>query len=622
MLHNFIHRKISKLTDNERPTRLLFLDTETKIRTAKLGANKEVLLSSWDELYYGLDVKNIYLHSFDLGWTCYSRYEAAKGFISNDYQFWSDTKHLCEYIQDLAVSKSILYVFGHNVFFDLQVSDFFHYFTKWGWVLEFLYDKGTTYILIIAKGDKKIKCVSTTNYFPVSLAILGGYLGIPKMRVKFGNCSRYELSKYCRRDVVIIQKAVEYYLKFIDAHNLGRFCLSRASQALVAYRYRFMTKGIYLHKEPEVQKLEMAAYAGGRVEARFLGTLPKDDYISLDINSMYPYVMTKFKMPVKLVDYQDYGSIMNLPMILKDYAVIADVLIDTSEPAYAVKRLGKLIFPIGTFRTTLCSGGLEYAYKHKHLRSIGKMSIYKKDYIFNDYVDYFIKLKQQYSKAGNKFLRELTKYFLLYLYGKFAQQKDIVIATEDITYKGYYRIETYDLVTGQTETETKLFNKKWVTFGREPAGCCFTAIAAHVTEYARFHLYKLMKKVGADNVLYCDTDSLKMLKKDIKPLKRFIHPYKLGYLKIEEEFNKFTINGAKNYQTETVKRIKGLPSSAKQIDEYTYSYLEFMKQPTHLRAQVTRYAIVQPEIKTIKPFYDKGVVLESGIIKPFTLSEF
>jgi hypothetical protein len=233
-----------------------------------------------------------------------------------------------------------------------------------------------------------------------------------------------------------------------------------------------------------------------------------------------------------------------------------------------------------------------------------------------------MKLKEKYSKENNAFLREVSKYFLLYLYGKFAQQKDIVTEYEDITFDGYFRNDIYDLVTGETQIETKMFNKRWITFGREPGGCCFTAIAAHVTEYARFHLYKLMKAVGVEKVIYCDTDSLKIKEQDKKPVEHLIHPYKIGYLKIEEQFNTFIIDGAKNYQTDTTKRIKGLPSNAKQIDEYTYSYLEFMKQPTHLRAQVTRYAIVKPEIKVIKPFYDKGTVLKDGTIIPFTLSEF
>lgn len=622
MHEDFKSRKLSKLSGSSRPVRLLFLDTETKVRTAKLGGDKEVIFSGFQELFYGNNIKDIQLHRFNLGWTCYNRYISGKGFVSNDWKFWSDTKQLCNYIESLVLAKTTLYFFGHNIFFDLQVSDFFYYFTKSGWVLNFLYDKGLTYILIISKGTRCIKCLSTTNYFPVSVSTLGEFLGIPKLDISFDSCSRKQLITYCKRDTLIIRTAIEYFIKFIDNNDLGNFCLGRPSQALTAYRYRFMNKPIHIHKNKQVQELEKNGYFGGRVECGFLGKLPKDKYISLDVNSMYPFVMLNNKIPIKLIDYLDNVGIRELPLILDKFAGVGEVLIATDEPAYPIRHHNKLVFPVGSFITTLCSQGLRYAYEHKHLRSISRLSVYQQDYLFNDYINYFIKLKEKYSKEGNTFLREVSKYFLLYLYGKFAQQKDITVEELDITFDGYFREETFDLVTGRTEILTKLFNKRFTTFGREPAGCCFMAIAAHVTEYARFYLYDLMKRVGIDKVLYCDTDSLKIRKKDMQPLKSLIHPYKLGKLKMEEEFSKFIINGAKNYETDTTKKIKGVPSTAEQIDEYTYSYMGFMKQATHLRAEVTRYFIVKPQRKVVKPFYDKGKVLKDGSIIPLTLNEF
>ena len=383
MKRDFHNHKLSILSSTARPARLLFLDTETKVRTAKFGGNKEVVLSGFDELFYGNDIKDIQLHRFKLGWTCYNRYVVGKGFITNDWRLWHNTKRLYEYIESLVPNKTTLHFFGHNIFFDLQVSDFFYYFTKAGWVLDFLYDKALTYILIISKDNRTIKCLSTTNYFPVSVVELGKFLGIPKLDVNFSNCSTKDLIRYCQRDTLIIRTAIEYYIKFIDKHNLGKFSLGRPSQALSAYRYRFMKKRIDIHKDKDVQELEMKGYFGGRVECGFLGKLPKDDYISLDVNSMYPFVMKKYKMPVKLVDYVKNVDIEDLPFILNKFAVMAEVLLATDEPAYGVRYRKKLVFPTGCFTTTLCTQGLKYAYKNNQIRSIIRLAAYQKDYIFN-----------------------------------------------------------------------------------------------------------------------------------------------------------------------------------------------------------------------------------------------
>ncbi|GAH21785.1 unnamed protein product, partial [marine sediment metagenome] len=113
---------------------------------------------------------------------------------------------------------------------------------------------------------------------------------------------------------------------------------------------------------------------------------------------------------------------------------MANVDISTNEPAYAYKYNGKLVFPTGKFTTTLSSAGLRYAIKNGHLVRINSYAVYERSIIFKDYVNYWHNLKTRYSDAGNVVMKEISKNFLNYLYGKFAQQKDIVEMSEDITY--------------------------------------------------------------------------------------------------------------------------------------------------------------------------------------------
>ena len=129
-----------------------------------------------------------------------------------------------------------------------------------------------------------------------------------------------------------------------------------------------------------------------------------------------------------------------------------------------------------------------------------------------------------------------------------------------------------------------------------------------------------MKTVGLDKVLYVDTDCLKIRRKDMFKLSRYLDEHKLGALKIESEFKKFSIYGAKYYITEIEKKIKGVPLKAEYLGDYKYRYTQFAKQPSHLRAQITRFFITRPTDKVVKPFYDKGIVSKDGTVKPFNLS--
>lgn len=617
MTGDFTIRKVSLLKGSFRPDRWLFIDTETKQLRCPITKAGMVNGDDHQEYLFKNGCLTGIKHRMKIGWTCYSNYEKDRGFFNDRWEFWQNSEKLWRYVETLCTETNTLYLVGHNIYFDLQSSDFFYWFTKWGWSLEFYYDKSLIYILAISKGKQRIKCLSSTNFFPFSLAVLGDMLNMPKGEVDFDKVSRSDLITYCKRDVAILHKAVASYIRFIDDNDLGKFKLTRASQAFTAYRYRFMGVKVYMHKDEKTTELEESGYFGGRVESRFLGIVPGKSFIHLDVNSLYPYVMKTNPVPVKLIEYGVNISIDRMGELLRKYCCMASVELSSDDPAYAVRHNGKTVFPTGCFTTTLSTPGLLYALKNDHIKAIGNYSVYLADYIFTDYVNMFYKLKLKYKKTGNKVMQEIAKNFLNYLYGKFAQKRDCIEMIQDLTYDGYFREIVYDLVTGENEVTTKMFNCVWRTYGKEPSKVYIAAIAAHITEYARFHLYYYMQKLGVKNVIYCDTDSLKIKSCYLRRLQGCISDNKLGLLKIEDRSKQLSIFGAKHYTTEHTVKIKGVPSSATKIGDYKYRYTKFYRQTHHLRNQVTRYFITQEVTKTAKPFYDKGVVNDNGVITPF-----
>ncbi|GAI64695.1 unnamed protein product, partial [marine sediment metagenome] len=62
-------------------------------------------------------------------------------------------------------------------------------------------------------------------------------------------------------------------------------------------------------------------------------------------------------------------SLPGLVEQLSRFSVIAEVLIETDEPAYAVRRK-QTIFPVGCFWVTLTTPELKYALKRGHIKEI------------------------------------------------------------------------------------------------------------------------------------------------------------------------------------------------------------------------------------------------------------
>jgi hypothetical protein len=582
------------------PRRMLFLDTETR---PTVQGNEEI-------------------HHMKLAVTCFLDRKPGREKPTEIWKEWFSRDELMVYIQGLTSIHSPLFIFGHNIFFDLQASGFFNIFTSWGWILDFVYEEGLTYILSIHSGKRRIKALSTTNYFNANLKDLGKILGIEKFNVEFETVDNKTLMKYCRRDVEIIKAAMFLWFGFIKEHNLGKFSFTRASQAFAAFRHRFMSAKIYIHKEEKGLELERFAYMGGRVECFRMGKLPTSEYLSIDINSMYSFVMRNFLMPTRLTDIKENVSAEFLTRAMSRFCVIGECLIDTRLPIYAVRSGKKTIFPVGRFKAYLCSKGIQESISRGHFVRCIRASFYHSEMLFQDYVDYFYSLRLKYKKEGSAIFEHMVKILLNALYGKFAQWEIETKEREDFTRDGYSREEWIDLKTGERGVEYKLFNKVITQLGRRPGKSSLVAVAAHVTEYARIYLFHLMEKVGLKDVLYVDTDSIKLEAGKEIGVEDLLDDNLLGYLKVDSRFKTFEIRGAKNYITDGERTVKGVPKKAKDLGDDRFQYMSFVRQKTHMTRKFDDGYITIPVIKVVKPYYDKGVVLPDGKIEPFKLAEF
>lgn len=590
--HNFKQNDSSAI-----PDRIIFTDTES-------GQDKK---------------DNTIKHFMKIGWTCYSILNRDKTAYSEKWEFHNNVNDFCDYINSKSYDNKVLYLIAHNIFFDLQSSSFFKYMSEKGWKLLFFYDKGLTYLMCIKNGKRKIKILSSTNFFPESLAQIGSALGIEKMKVDFNYTDENYLSAYCKNDVFILKEAVIKYILFVKNNDLGRFSLTRASQSMHAFRHRFMKHKIVIHKDEESILFERKAYIGGRTEAFRLGKLADKKYVTLDINSMYPYVMKYKPMPLKLVDVHQSCPVKELEWLLKKYCIIAEVKLKTNIPAYAFRTKTKIIYPVGTFNTFLCSEGLKYALEHNHIKRVYRIQYYTKEILFDEFIDYFYNMRLKYKEEGNKIYEKTCKIIMNSLYGKFGQKN----TSEVIEYVNdpsmYYRIENYYPDLGKYEIETGLMNTIVTTKGEEINDKAFVAIPAHVTEYARFLLWELIDKVGIKNVLYCDTDSLKIKSSKILPLIDYIDNTELGKLKVEAINKNIIINGCKDYICDDEIKLKGIPKSAVKLNNNTYEYDTWLSQKQHLRLNESIYFIVKRMVKVLKRNYDKGIVDKYGVVTPITL---
>jgi hypothetical protein len=579
------------------PAHLFFLDTET--RPVQSGKYTK--------------------HLFRLGWTRDLRVSKDGATESDRWVHHKTALSVLREIEAATREKTALTVYGHNLWFDLQVCGFFHQFPKWGWILDFVYDEGLTYLLTVRNGNRSIRCVSTTNYFDFSLAILGQEIGLPKLGISFSESSLQALATYCKRDTEITAESVLKYIGFVKSHDSGRFAFTKASQAMNSYRHRFMGERIFVHKAEDVQALERQAYFGGRTECFQLGTVKRGPFVFLDINSMYPAVMRAHTFPNKLLEWHPKADLALLGRWIGRAACVASVTVETDSPAYPVRMNGKSIFPVGRFDTFLCSGGLERAWKLGEIKACSALAVYSRAPIFRRYVDYWYPLKAQYKAEGNAVYTRMVKLFLNSLYGKFGERRFDEEWEEDWSGEDPWRRDCFSEATGERWVEQHLFNVT-ITRGDQvegPRSC--VAIAAHVTEYARLLLWDIIETTGRKNVLYCDTDSIVVREAALGFIRHPIDAKLLGSLSVDRTTARLTLHGCKDYEIDQGCTIKGIPKRSTKLAGGRYGYDQFLGSASHLRIGGGPGVLTEPRVKVLAREYDKGEIGRGGRVTPFHL---
>ena len=361
-------------------------------------------------------------HVLKLGWACYTRPSDRDRNHKPQWFYFTEVAAFWDFVKKHLRAKTKLYIVGHRVGYDMGVLQVHRTAKSEGWTETLYYEKGAVLILKYTTGKGTIEILSSTNFFAMSLRDLGQMVGLEKGEVDFKTVSDSELREYCKRDVEVVMRGWDTWLKFLTDHDLGAFKPTLAGQAFAAYRHRFMKQAIWVHNDMEACQLERDSYRGGRCEVFCQGEFITGDYYKLDVNGLYGHVMATCKLPFDLYGRKGEVSVDFLRQKLKKYAVIARVVINTEIPVFPVKHNGVNCYPVGTFETVLTTPELKFALEHCEITAAEEIAWYVEDYILRDFAIYFGALKSRYSKSGCKAFRTIAKLFNNALYGKLAQR--------------------------------------------------------------------------------------------------------------------------------------------------------------------------------------------------------
>lgn len=590
--HYLTHNK-----GNEYPREVIWMDTETNEQPLDDGSRGHVLAFGWAK--YARRVRGD-------RWEC----EEWKRFTSKA-EFWSWALRKVR-------GKGRLTIYCHNAEFDAQVVDAFGELRRRGWRVVTACLEGPPTIIKWRRGKRTVQWLDTLNIWPVPLAELGKRVGHKKLTMPKRWTGTAKDDTYCKRDVSIIEVTLKGWWEFLLAHDLGNAMPTIASQAFSAYRHRFMRHPIFIDANADALALARAAYLGGRCECFRLGVISEPG-VTLDVNSMYPFIMRELQAPAKLLSVRTMATMQDLERYIERYALIADVTLDTDEPAYPHVIDARLCFPVGRFRQALATPELRYAMERGHVRAVHRVAVYERAELFKDFMEWGWAERLASRKAGASTADWHIKRLVNAFYGKWGQrakQWEVVGEAGDVAVRS---MSSFDIDTGTWKHVRQLGRALQELTDKGEAVNSHPAIAAHVTSAARIYLWQLIKRAGRENVWYCDTDSIKGHRSIVHSLRDVIAKDRLGALKVEERHRWCAIWGNKDYMTPEHRRTKGVRSSAKSTDGVAYLQLQWHGWAGSIRRGRLDMPVTSETVKVLSREYLKGTPGPDGRVEPLRL---
>lgn len=590
---------IPTINSEKIPTRIVIFDTE---------ANRSE------------PINGIEFQSLRLGSARYIQLDREGKIEASDWFDFHTVEELGSWLLYLARKDRALYVYAHNLKYDLQLSGLLTWLIGEGFTPGLFVMEDPPTFMRLKSGRKSFMFVDTFNYWQYGVAAMGEQLEDKKLIMPEGVAGDSDWFTYCRRDVEILSEYLLSFIRFLLDNDLAPMGLTLASSAFRAYRHRFMRAPIILHNRKEVLALERDSYYGGRTEAFYIGEAPAQDYYKLDVNSMYPYVMREYKYPVELVGYSEGLDKKRLESLLGEYYCIADIELDTATPLYPYVRKHKLIFPTGRYRANLHQAELERAVEEGSIVRVHRIAIYREEDIFSSYVAFFYELKLKADREHDPIIRKMAKIFLNSLYGKFGQREIISKIAPNPGEPEYKRITGYSESLGTNVEVNYLGDMIELRYKGGESFYSFPAIAGAVTSRARVFLWKLIERSGLENVLYTDTDSIITNYGGYSSLIPYLSSDELGALKLEGKSQILTIRGCKDYRFGEETHIKGVPKSARELEPGLWEYEQFRGAKTWLKQGLPSGVEVYTKLKSRRGIYDKGEILSSGRVTAWRLS--
>jgi len=380
-----------------------------------------------------------------------------------------------------------------------------------------------------------------------------------------------ESIKYCQLDCISLYQILIKFNKLIfDKFKLNIINYpTTPSLAFKIYRSQFLPKDLINMLTGDIEIDIRKSYTGGAVDMYLPTNNQEDKIYTYDVNSLYPFVMKTYDMPIGNPTYFEGNILKYEPNAFGFFNCKIEAPNNLEHPIIQThlktKNGIRTVAPLGTWSGMLFSEELKNAIKFGYKFNIIDGYLFKKQNIFKDYINILYKMRLDYPKSDP--MNYIAKLLLNSLYGRFGMnnnfminevyhENDIIknkILEKTNNIQNIIELGEYNIIQSQNDNLDNRLDNGSITHNIN------IAIASAITAYARIHMSQFKNNPNY-KLYYSDTDSIYIN----KPLDNSLISNKtLGAMKLESINTKAIfiapkVYGLENENGEILIKAKGL----------------------------------------------------------------
>lgn len=449
------------------------------------------------------------------------RREKARGHTASELADWLETQ---------AKSTPPVWVYCHNLSFDLATTRIVLHLVERGWTLGSHNLASDAPWALLRRGSRTIRLADSWSVLPEPLEAIGEKIGVRKPPLPQQDDSDDAWFARCEADVEITITALVQVMDWWDEHRLGHWSVTGPRTGYNAMRHRcvrrdgydpgFLQQGpgkpwvqlgdghVVIDPDPEARAFERDTLYQGRREAWKVGILPRGMYAELDMQRAHLTVARLLPLPCRRGNAFDWLPVDSQFIGHESVSMIADCVVKTDTPRYPVRTRAGIIHPVGRFATRLAGPEIAEARDRGELVEVGKGYFYRLSYHMQPWALWAESVLADDGGVHPPAARIAVKGWSRSVPGTWAARTSRVVMEGSSPVQGWYAEPGIDAETRQASMIVHMAGRMQMMLRDVESDDSFPAVLSFIQSHVRVALSRAIDRIPDHRMVTCSTDSL------------------------------------------------------------------------------------------------------------------